>query len=314
MRRATRAGDGAVTSVQIDEPALDTDREREFYVTDWIGDRAADFITERAGGEAPFFLFVSFTAPHTPMEARGADLDAVAGIEPERRRVYAAMMRSLDRAVGTITEAIDEAGVARRHRRHVLQRQRGRDQQRVRQRTLPGHEGQQVGGGRPRPRRDPLAGQDRARHPLHPDRLVDGPDGDRRRPRGRAHRGGRAARRVRALPRPRRRGGRGPAGQRDPPGLFWQRGPVSAVRAGPWKLIVTPEGTPLLYHIPADPSETTDLAGERPRWSRCSWACSSPGGTRWSTPSGPRASGGRRNQLRKHRPEVIGRDAERRFP
>ncbi|MCG1037962.1 sulfatase-like hydrolase/transferase, partial [Polaribacter sargassicola] len=38
-----------------------------FYLTDSIGDRAADFIV-RAGAE-PYLLFCAFTAPHWPLHA-----------------------------------------------------------------------------------------------------------------------------------------------------------------------------------------------------------------------------------------------------
>ena len=116
MRREQRDEQGRVTSTILDEQALDTESlagtGEGFYVTDWIGDRAADFIESYAMDEDPFFLFVSFTAPHTPMEATPGDIEASKGIEPERRRVYAAMMRSLDRAVAEITTALDHAGCA----------------------------------------------------------------------------------------------------------------------------------------------------------------------------------------------------------
>jgi arylsulfatase len=51
-------------------------RPEEFYYTDAISDQAARFIREHAEqkGDAPFFLYVSFTAAHWPMHAREKDI------------------------------------------------------------------------------------------------------------------------------------------------------------------------------------------------------------------------------------------------
>lgn len=40
----------------------------EGYITDVITDRALDYLDEMAGGEAPFYLSVHYTAPHSPWE------------------------------------------------------------------------------------------------------------------------------------------------------------------------------------------------------------------------------------------------------
>lgn len=48
--------------------------------------------------------------------------------------------------------------------------------------------------------------------------------------------------------------------------LFWQHGPRSAMRDGPWKLVVGPPREPglALYHLGDDPGEQRDLAAEHP--------------------------------------------------
>ncbi|WP_201285603.1 hypothetical protein [Chelativorans xinjiangense] len=43
----------------------------ESYPTAWIADRAAAWIREQAGGDAPFFAFVSFPDPHHPFNPPG---------------------------------------------------------------------------------------------------------------------------------------------------------------------------------------------------------------------------------------------------
>jgi arylsulfatase len=47
---------------------------KAFYYTDVISDRAASYITGNANTNQPFFLFVSYTAPHWPLQAPEADI------------------------------------------------------------------------------------------------------------------------------------------------------------------------------------------------------------------------------------------------
>jgi arylsulfatase A-like enzyme len=79
------------------------------YVTDRFGDAAVEFIEEHA--DQPFFLFLSFTAPHGPLQARPEDLEALASIRGERRRKYAALVKAMDDAVGRVLEALQRHGL-----------------------------------------------------------------------------------------------------------------------------------------------------------------------------------------------------------
>ena len=79
------------------------------YVTDLIGDWSIDVVRQKANLDAPFFLCTSFTAPHTPMEAKPSDLeeiDAISNGLKGKRRIYAAMMLSMDRQIGRILESL----------------------------------------------------------------------------------------------------------------------------------------------------------------------------------------------------------------
>jgi arylsulfatase A-like enzyme len=49
---------------------------------------------------------------HTPLQATREDYDAVGDIEPHHLRVYAAMVRSLDRSVGRILDKLEDEGLA----------------------------------------------------------------------------------------------------------------------------------------------------------------------------------------------------------
>ena len=82
----------------------------EGYSTDLIGREAARFIADSPGDE-PFFLYVPFNAPHNPLQAKDADIEKYVQIDDERKRVYAAMIDSLDQAVGVILDAIEAKGV-----------------------------------------------------------------------------------------------------------------------------------------------------------------------------------------------------------
>ena len=79
------------------------------YMTDYLSEEAAKAI--EANKHRPFFMYVAYNAPHTPLQALKSDYDALSGIENHRLRVYAAMIRSLDRGVGHVVQAVKDAGL-----------------------------------------------------------------------------------------------------------------------------------------------------------------------------------------------------------
>ncbi len=78
------------------------------YLTDVIGRESAAFIEAHKG--KPWFLYVSFNAVHTPMQADDARLRMFAEITDPQRQKNAAMTFALDEAVGQILKALDESG------------------------------------------------------------------------------------------------------------------------------------------------------------------------------------------------------------
>ncbi|EHQ28918.1 sulfatase [Mucilaginibacter paludis] len=76
------------------------------YLTTRFGNEAADFI--EANKNRPFFLYVPFNAPHDPFMAKKEDFAAVTTVKDSTRRVYQAMVKSLDDAVGVITKKLKE--------------------------------------------------------------------------------------------------------------------------------------------------------------------------------------------------------------
>ena len=79
------------------------------YMTDYLAREAASAI--RANRARPFFLYLAFNAPHTPLQAHRPDYDALAQIGDHRLRTYAAMIRALDRGVGSVLAALRESGL-----------------------------------------------------------------------------------------------------------------------------------------------------------------------------------------------------------
>lgn len=84
------------------------------YATDIHGDQAVRFINELRDPEKPFFLYVPFLAPHTPMQAP-KELRAKYPLRLDRpfpKKTYAAMVDSLDQNIGKILDALDAQGLS----------------------------------------------------------------------------------------------------------------------------------------------------------------------------------------------------------
>ena len=281
----------------------------ELYLTTWIGEQAESFIAD--AGDEPYLLFVSYTAPHTPMHALDRDLDELAGVGDlsERRRTYAAMLRSLDRSVAGILEAIDATGRAGSTAVFLVNDNGGATNNGSDNGRYRGMKGSKWEGGIRVPFALRWPGVARAgsrfSHPVSTlditatiaassgasvpeDAPLDGTD------------------LVPYLT--------GEAGGPPNETLFWRRGVAAAVREGHWKLIRS-EGNPvLLFDLLGDPSERRDLSGSHPevvaglleRLEKWEMELAEPlweEGERWE-----------RNQRRKHRIEVETREQERKFP
>lgn len=61
--------------------------------------------------DTPLFLYLAFTAPHTPLQAPKAWLDRYAHIADPNRRAYAAMVSAMDAHVGEVLAALDKRGM-----------------------------------------------------------------------------------------------------------------------------------------------------------------------------------------------------------
>ncbi|MEM1228251.1 MAG: sulfatase-like hydrolase/transferase [Planctomycetota bacterium] len=78
------------------------------YLTERLTDRAIDFIQQSE--EQPYFLFVSYNAPHTPMQAPESKIAQFSLIADKKRRTYAAMVSSMDDQVGRLLSEVERRG------------------------------------------------------------------------------------------------------------------------------------------------------------------------------------------------------------
>jgi len=79
------------------------------YLTDYFTDEAVNAI--KRNKNQPFFMYLAHWGVHTPLQASKADYDALANIPDHRRRVYAAMIRSIDRSVGRVLQTLRDEGL-----------------------------------------------------------------------------------------------------------------------------------------------------------------------------------------------------------
>lgn len=82
----------------------------ERYLTEEFTREALDFV--RRQKENPFFLFLSYNAPHAPLQAPAEEVAKFAHIKNEKRRTYAAMLTVVDRGIGQVLDLLDELKLA----------------------------------------------------------------------------------------------------------------------------------------------------------------------------------------------------------
>lgn len=80
------------------------------YITDGLSREAIRFVTDASKKDAPFFLYLAYNAPHSPLEAKEEDMEPYQFIKDGKRRKYAGMMAAVDRGVGNLVDALEVAG------------------------------------------------------------------------------------------------------------------------------------------------------------------------------------------------------------
>ncbi|CAH1670369.1 arylsulfatase B [Chelatococcus asaccharovorans] len=84
--------------------------KEEGYDTTLLGTEAARLL-ENHDPATPLFLYLAFTAPHTPYQAPQPYLDLYAHIQDPARRAYAAMITAMDDEIGKVLAVLDARGL-----------------------------------------------------------------------------------------------------------------------------------------------------------------------------------------------------------
>ena len=84
--------------------------EEQEYLTFAIARRTCRFMAENRN--TPFFLYVPFSAPHTPFQVPVEYYNRFSNEKDKNKRVYYGMISALDDAVGMILEQLDQLGLA----------------------------------------------------------------------------------------------------------------------------------------------------------------------------------------------------------
>ena len=102
LTEVRRQMDGYITRIYDNGNRIDTKK----YLTEELSDNAVQFIEDNS--DNPFFIYLSYNAPHTPLQATERDLERNNHIEVEKRRTYAAMVSSMDDGIGLILDKLEE--------------------------------------------------------------------------------------------------------------------------------------------------------------------------------------------------------------
>ena len=87
---------------------VQTVTDPNFYTTDAYADRSIDWIEKNK--TKPWFLYLPFNAQHAPLQAPKKYLERFPKITDEKRQLFAAMMASMDDAIGRVVGKIRALG------------------------------------------------------------------------------------------------------------------------------------------------------------------------------------------------------------
>ena len=105
LTEARRQMDGYITKIYDNGKRINTKK----YLTEELSDNAVKFIEDNSNN--PFFLYLSYNAPHTPLQATTKDLERNKHIDIEKRQTYAAMVSSMDDGIGLILDKLEQKNI-----------------------------------------------------------------------------------------------------------------------------------------------------------------------------------------------------------
>ena len=97
--------------MRLNEKEIDPQGHATDLFTQW----AVDYLRERSAKKQPFFLYLAYNAPHTPIQPPAEWVERVKrrekGISDKRARLVA-LIEHLDDGIGKVVEALKEAGLS----------------------------------------------------------------------------------------------------------------------------------------------------------------------------------------------------------
>ena len=105
LTEARRQMDGYITKIYDNGKRINTKK----YLTEELSDNAVKFIEDNS--DNPFFLYLSYNAPHTPLQATTKDLERNKHMDIEKRQTYAAMVSSMDDGIGLILDKLEQKNI-----------------------------------------------------------------------------------------------------------------------------------------------------------------------------------------------------------
>lgn len=86
------------------------------HATDLFSNWASDYLKERARGQEPFFLYLAYNAPHTPIQPPEEWYQRVLARKPgidEKRARMVALIEHLDHGIGQVLNTLQETGLSK---------------------------------------------------------------------------------------------------------------------------------------------------------------------------------------------------------
>ena len=258
------------THMGYDEPAYDANNPilrggqpvvEDEYLTDALTREALDFLDRTR--DRPYFLYLSYNAVHSPLQAPARSLEKLRHIPDVHRRIFLGMLERLDNSVGAVLNKVRQLDQERKTLIFFLSDNGGPTRELTSSNApLRGEKGQVYEGGIRVPFMVQWTG-------VLPAGRVD------RRPVISLDVFATSVAVAGAQP-PAKLDGRNLvpllANRQSEvihPQLFWRTGDRMALRSGPWKVLRNPtrrsdQGRWEMYHLEDDPAESTNLATSEP--------------------------------------------------
>ena len=100
-----------INYMRINDQVIDP----EGHATDLFSEWAADYIQSRVESTAPWFLYLAYNAPHTPIQPPEEWVERVKAREPSmdnRRARLVALIEHMDHGIGVVLRALNDSGYA----------------------------------------------------------------------------------------------------------------------------------------------------------------------------------------------------------